>query len=111
MAKNLASLDGRVRLLRGGLRVRIEHSISPVRDFEYRRFRSFKAAESWLNKREREDGTPFRVAQDFVGCRRGRCRFYTDGGILHNHLYLQRISYGYRNGRLFITELYFYDGD
>lgn len=113
---NLSSLD-RLRLFRGNVKIVIEYSIldwadpsSKDEQFKVRRFQSFKSAERWLTSREGEGGTPFRESRPLAGCRKGRCTFDFNGGILHNHLYLQKIFYGYRKNRLFIKKVYLLNG-
>lgn len=110
--RDLGRLD-RLGLLRGTVKIVIEHSI-PQEDsgqFVVRRFPSFYRVERWLANRHPQPGLPFRAVQSFAGCRRGSCAFDQDGGILHNQLYLKKIVYGFQKGRPFIKELYFYDGD
>lgn len=110
-AKNLGALDAE-RLVLSKVKIVIEHSLLEELPFETKFFRSFKSVERWLKSREGgEEGSPFRQVQTFTGCRKGRCSFDQDGGILHNQLYLKRIYYGFRNGRAYIKELYFLDGD
>jgi hypothetical protein len=110
--RDLGRLD-RLGLIRGTVKIVIEHSIpqEESEQFVVRRFSSFYRAERWLANRHPQPGLPFRAVQSFAGCRKGRCAFDEDGGILHNQLYLKSILYGYQKGRPFIKELYFYDGD
>lgn len=110
--RDLGRLD-RLGLIRGTVKIVIEHSLAQEDSGEFvvRRFSSFYRAERWLANRHPQPGLPFRAVREFQGCRRGTCTFWEDGGILHNQLYLEKILYGYRNGRLFIKELYFLDGD
>lgn len=113
VTRDLGRLDQMGLLQSGGsVRIVVSHSLGEEgKDIVVRHFTSFYRAERWLSNRHPQPGLPNRVVQTFTGCRKGVCTFEEDGGILHNHLYLQEISYGYRNGRLFIKELYFYDGD
>lgn len=104
----LGRLDARRPYL-GGVRVVIEHSISGR--FERRQFRTLAQAERWLKSREREDGTPFRETRPLEECSRGTCTYDFNGGILHNHLYLQKVSYGLIKGRPYIKTIYLLDGD
>ena len=106
---DLGRLD-RLGLIRGSVKIVIRHSISEDPEFEIKRFRSFRAAERWLDSRT-IDGFPMRMSMPFKGCARGVCTFESEGGILHNRLYLKRILYGYRKKRLFIKAVYFLDGD
>lgn len=106
---DLSALD-RLRLIRGSVKIVIEHSISEP-TFEVRHFRSFRAVERWLASREQPPGFPRRMALQFSGCRKGVCTFDSVGGILHNQLYIKKILYGYRQKRPFIKAVYFLDGD
>lgn len=103
----LGELDGK-RLINGRLIVVVEDSLSEKTETHY--FRSFRAMERWLKKGQRADGTPFRKTRDVLRCSRARCTFNFDGGILHNHLYLQTITFGYDNGRRYIKEIRLLDG-
>ena len=95
----LRKLDPK-NLVRGSVKLTIENSIGEP-EFEYHTFRSFAAMGRWIKKREM-DGLPNKVAWPLVGCRKGTCTFFRDGGILHNQLYLKKVTYGYRNKRLYI---------
>jgi hypothetical protein len=99
----------------GKVRVVIEHSGAdlaedPNGEFERKVFRTFGEFGRWLKSQEYENGLPFRVTMPLVGCRRGMCTYNFDGGILHNHLYLQQISYGYRKGHPYIKTIYLLNG-
>lgn len=112
-ARAMGRLDARRPYFRE-VRLVIEHSLGGVGDgvgFESRRFRTLAQAERWLKSREREDGTPRRETRPLLQCESGICEYDFNGGILHNHLYLQKISYGYRNGRPYIKTIYLLDGD
>ncbi len=87
-------------LLRGKVKLTIENSIGDP-EFEYYSFGSFAAMGRWIKKQE-FDGLPNKVAWPLVGCRKGVCTFFRDGGILHNQLYLKKVTYGYRNKRIYI---------
>lgn len=95
----LRTLDGK-KLVRGRVKLTIENSIGEP-EFEHYSFRSFSAMGNWIRKQER-DGLPNKVVWPLVGCRKGVCTFFRDGGILHNQLYLKRVLYGYRNNRIYI---------
>jgi hypothetical protein len=111
VTKALGKLDAS-RPPRLKTRVVIEHSLLEGKgQFVSRTFRTFEQIERWLRSKEGEDGTPFREARPLLRCRRGVCDYDFDGGILHNHLYLRRFSYAYRNGRPYIKTLYLLDGD
>jgi hypothetical protein len=110
--RKLADLDAE-RPYAATFRIVIEHSLSgddePGR-FVRRTFTSFARFERWLKTREIE-GLPARQAMPFKGCAKGACTFQSDVGILHNHLYLKRITYGMRNGCPYIKTIYLLDGD
>jgi hypothetical protein len=109
----MGRLDARRPYL-GGVRVVIEHSIGGdggADSFERRRFRTLAQAERWLKSREREDGTPLRETRPLEECSGGMCAWDFNGGILHNHLYLQKVSYGFIKGRPYIKTIYLLDGD
>lgn len=114
--KSLGSLDAS-HPYAGKVRIVIEHSIMDVgEDADARSgivaksFKTFAQAEKWLTGRE-HDELPLREARPLVSCKRSVCDYDFDGGILHNHLYLQKISYGLRRGRPYIKTIYLLDGD
>lgn len=103
----VAKLD-RERLIRGRLTVMVENSLSErVKTY---RFSSFSEMERWLKRTQRPDGTPIRESRDLLRCTNARCTFNFDGGILHNHLYLQQITFGSRNGRRYVKVIRLLDG-
>ena len=104
---DLSTLDGK-GWTNGRIKVVVENSLSERTRSHY--FGSFRAMERWLKRTQRPDGTPFRESRDVGRCSNVTCTFDFDGGILHNHLYLQRITFGYRNGRRYIKELRLLDG-
>lgn len=115
--RQLAELDGQ-QLFRGRIRFVIEHSLVEDNDpghFEIRTFRSFAAAQRWLQSREtpNEDAppVPFPSLRPLQQCRKGVCTYDFDGGIDHNHLYLKRIYYGFKNRRPYLKTVYLLDGD
>lgn len=103
----LGELDGK-GLINGRLRVLVEDSISE--EIERHNFRSFAEMEHWLKKEQRPDGTPARATGDLGSCNKTRCIIEYNNGILHNHLYLKKITFGYRNGRRYIREIRLLDG-
>jgi hypothetical protein len=109
---SMGRLDARRPYL-GNVRIVIEHSLGEdgKGSFERRQFRTLAQAERWLKSRERGDGTPFRETRPLEECSRGMCTYDFNGGILHNHLYLKKISYGFRKGRPYIKTIYLLDGD
>jgi hypothetical protein len=108
----MGRLDARRPYL-GKVRVVIEHSLGDggKGSFERRQFSTLAQAERWLKRRERQDGTPFRETRPLEECSSGMCTYDFNGGILHNHLYLQKVSYGFVKGRPYIKTIYLLDGD
>lgn len=109
-AHTLEKLDAKWRG-HGKVRIVIEYQTIPN---EVKVFRTYRGLERWLRSRETdsmpaEDGTvmklPMRIAMRREGCRRGVCSYISDGGIDHNRLYIQRVSYGYRQGRPYIKSI------
>lgn len=54
-------------------------------------------------------GTNLNVA-NLKQCKKGMCTF-DNAGLLHNNLYLKKITYGFTKGRPYIKAVYFLDGD
>jgi hypothetical protein len=110
--KSLGGLDGQRPYL-GRLRIVIENSLGEPDDrgrFVIKSFTSLAKADAWLKTRERADG-PGRESRPLQRCAKGVCTYNFDGGILHNHLYLKKISYGTRSGCPYIKTIYLLDGD
>lgn len=110
--KNMSLLDVDRPYL-GTIRIVIEHSLAEDNDpqrFIVRRFSSFARAERWFKSKEIE-GLPGRNAMPLVKCAKGVCTYNFDGGILHNNLYLKKITYGMRGGCPHIKTIYLVDGD
>ena len=103
-SRSMGSLDAGRHYV-GSMIVRVEHSLGNRP--ETRRFTTFKAAGAWLMRNRREANL---VAGDLTLCKRGICT-YADRGMLHNTLYLQKITYGLAKGRPYIKAIYFIDGD
>jgi len=111
-AKTLRSLDADHPYV-GKVRIVIEHSLAGDNDkdrFLIKRFTSFARFEAWLKSREIEE-LPGRESRPLERCAKGVCAYNFDGGILHNHLYLKKITYGIRNGCPYIKTIYILDGD
>ncbi len=106
-SNGVGSLD-RSHLLKGRLELSIQHWITDgdMPEFESRSFKSFQAFELWLKKEENEPGFPIRTSGERVSCRGGLCRLdLKDGQMMHNHVYLTRVGYGYSKGRLYVKKL------
>lgn len=111
-AKTLGSLDAQKPYV-GKVRIVIENSLAEdnAKDrFVIKSFTSLAKAESWLKSRE-HDGMPGRETRPLVRCAKGVCSYNFDGGILHNHLYLKKITYGSRGGCPYLKTIYLLDGD
>ena len=107
---NLGTLDTN-RQYRGKVRIVIEYpeaDLKPI--YLSKAFKTFKGVGRWLKSMEREDGTPFRVTRPLIGCKRGHCTYDFDGGIDHNHLYIDKISYAFRNGSPYIKTVFLLAG-
>jgi hypothetical protein len=95
------------------IRFVIEHSLADDNDpkrFKVKRFTSLARAEKWFKSQEIE-GMPGRNAKPLTKCAKGVCTYNFDGGILHNNLYLKKITYGMRGGCPYIKSIYLLDGD
>jgi len=111
-AKTLGNLDAG-RPFAGRFRIVIEHSLAgdDARGrFVSKSFTSLRKAESWLKSREHEE-MPGRSIKPLRICGKGVCTYDFDGGILHNNLYLKKITYGSRRGCPYIRTIYLLDGD
>lgn len=95
------------------IRIVIEHSLADDTDpqrFKVLKFASFARAEKWFKSRE-IDGMPGRNTRPVIKCAKGVCSYNSEGGILHNNLYLTKITYGMRGGCPYIKTIYLLDGD
>jgi hypothetical protein len=129
VARDLGSLDRkyprsicakRSRDLRctGKLKVVVEHSLGADDRFQFVEFKSFAEAEKWLRKSESGSGVsiyPFRSVKPRQECKKDLCAYNFKNGILHSHLYIKSIKYGYINYRdaddYYIKEVVLLDGD
>jgi hypothetical protein len=108
-ARDLGRLD-RARPLIGKVRIVLDHSLLEDSS-ETRTFRTLAKAEQWLRSLEIDVRLPARGIRPLLQCTQGACDYDFDGGILHNHLYLQKVTYGFRRGRPYIKTIYLLDGD
>jgi len=100
------------RALVGKVRIVIENTLGEPTDpdhFAIRTFTTFARLEKWLKSRE-HDGGPGRNAGAVKKCAKGICTFEPTG-MLHNNLYLIKISYGIRGGSAYVKSIYIEDGN
>jgi hypothetical protein len=110
--KTMRSLDAQKPYV-GRVRIVIENSLADdnAKDrFVSRSFTSLARAERWLKSRE-HDEMPGRDTKPLARCAKGVCTYNFDGGIVHNTLYLKKITYGSRGGCPYIRTIYLLDGD
>jgi hypothetical protein len=111
-AKALGRLDAG-RPYAGKVRIIIEHSLADEDDkgrFERKSFKSLAQGEKWLRSREFE-GRPSRDSRELLHCKKGVCRYDFGASLNHKVLFLQKFTFGYRNGLAFIKTIYLLDGD
>ncbi len=106
--KALAKLDS-LHPLKGKLKIVIEHSLSED-TYDTRLVKSWADAEAWLKSKQRDE-LPARSVRPLIKCTNGTCTYDFDGGILHNNLYLKRITYGIIGGKPYIKSIWLLDGD
>lgn len=110
--KTMGTLDADRPYVRR-FRIVIEHSLAGDNEpgrFVTRWFRSLTQAENWLKRRE-HDGMPGRATKPLEKCARGVCTYNFESGILHNTLFLKRVTYGVRTGCPYLKTIYLLDGD
>ena len=71
-------------------------------------FKTLAQVDRWFKRRETADG-PARNKGQLKQCRKGVCTFEQEG-MLHNNLYLKKITYGMRKGQPYIKAIYIDDG-
>jgi hypothetical protein len=112
VTRNLGRLD-RKYPSQGKVKIEIEDSLSgedTKNKSSIKEFRSLAQGEQWLRSRAIND-FPVRQIKPLIGCKRGSCTYDFSQGILHNQLYLKKISYGYKNGRHYLKAIYLLDGN
>jgi hypothetical protein len=112
-AQTLGKLDARQPYFRT-VRIVIEHSLADDNDpdrFETKDFKTLAQAQRWLKGRETPDGFPFPGSRPVRECKKGVCIYDIVAAINHKHLYLDKLSYGYRSGRFYPRTIYLLDGD
>jgi hypothetical protein len=105
----LGWLDRNKHASLGKVKIIIKHSIA-IDKLETKEFKTFEQAEQWLRSREYKD-RPVRVRRLLLGCQKNLCTYNFEEGLLHGHLYLQKITYGYSNGSPYIATIQLLDGD
>ena len=108
-AKALGKLDAE-HPYSGRVRIVIEHSLGED-EYDVKYVANLAEAEQWLKSRETEDSPKIRETRPLLRCKRGLCTYNFDGGILHNHLYLKKVRFSYRNQCPRIKTIFLYDGD
>ncbi len=103
----LGSLDAK-RPYVGSVRVVVEATVGEPPLVERKTFKTLAQVDRWFKSREREDG-PARNIGTLVQCNKGVCTFEQEG-MLHNNLYLKKITYGMRKGQPYIKAIYIEDG-
>jgi hypothetical protein len=92
----------------GSVRVVVEASVGEPPMIWRKTFRTLAQVDRWFKSRERPDG-PGRNIGQLKQCSKGVCTFEQEG-MLHNNLYLEKITYGMRKGRPYIKAIYIADG-
>jgi hypothetical protein len=104
---NLSSLDaGRPYV--GSVRVVVEGTVGEPPMIWRKTFRTLAQVDRWFKSRERADG-PGRNPGQLQQCSKGVCAFEQEG-MLHNNLYLKKITYGMKKGKPYIKAIYIEDG-
>lgn len=111
-AKNLGNIDATRPFLKQ-IVVRTENSLSAdgeTGQYEYKKLKSFTQFEKWL-KSGAVEGFPNRASYPVKSCQKGICT-YKMQGLLHNTLFLQKISYSYKkDGCPYIKSVFLIDGN
>jgi hypothetical protein len=104
---NLGSLDaGRPYV--GSVKVVVEGTVGEPPMIWRKTFRTLAQVDRWFKGRERADG-PGRNIGQLQQCSKGVCTFEQEG-MLHNNLYLKKITYGMRRGKPYIKAIHIEDG-
>ena len=103
-AKKLGTLDGG-NYYSGRVKIVVEHSLEDKS--VTKSFSSMKLAGNWLFRGRRQVGVN---AGNVQRCSNGTCTF-TINGMLHNNLYIKKVTYAYASGRPVVKAVYFVDGD
>ncbi|MDT4967322.1 MAG: hypothetical protein QOJ64_2059 [Acidobacteriota bacterium] len=103
----LRSLDSG-RPYMGSVRVVVESQAGEPAMVWRKTFRTLAQVDRWFKSRETADG-PARNSGQLKRCSKGVCTFEQEG-MLHNNLYLKKITYGMSKGRPYIKAIYIDDG-
>ena len=104
---NLGSLDARRPYVRS-VKVIVEGQVGEPPMIWRKTFRTLAQVDRWFKKRETAEG-PGRNIGRLKQCSKGVCTFEQEG-MLHNNLYLKKITYGMRKGQPYIKAIYIDDG-
>lgn len=102
--RSLVAFDA-AKPYRGRVTMVVEHSITGRTDM--RGFTTLKTAAQWLMRSRKEANLN---AGGLERCKNGTCT-YADEGLLHNSLYLKKVTYGITKGRAYLKSVFFLDGD
>lgn len=109
--KELAKLDATKPFV-NQITVRTENSLAQDEKstYEYKNVNSFTQFGKWLKSKE-IDELPGHSVGNLTYCKKGVCG-YKINGLLHNTLFLQKISYGYKkDGCPYIKSVFIVDGN
>lgn len=104
--KTLASLDADKPYV-GSVTVVIQHSLGGKATTKS--FKSFADVDKWLKSREKED-MPNRNSNPLKSCKSGACS-YDVSSLLHNNLYIKKVTYTSSKGKFYIKTVTLLDGD
>ena len=104
---NLGSLDAS-RPYVGSVKVIVEGTVGEPPMIWRKTFRTLAQVDRWFKSRERAEG-PARNIGQLKQCSKGVCTFEQEG-MLHNNLYMKKITYGMRKGKPYIKAIYIEDG-
>jgi hypothetical protein len=92
------------------VKIIINHSIQIDKN-ETKEFKTLAEGERWLTSQEYVANRPVRAIKPLLGCQKNLCNYNFKDGISHEHLYLKKIEYSYKNGHPQIEVIYLLDGD
>jgi hypothetical protein len=106
-AGRLGSLDAE-RPYMGSVKIVVEGTVGEPPMVWRKTFRTLAQVDRWFKSRERAGG-PGRNIGLLKQCSKGVCNFEQEG-MLHNNLYLKKITYGMRKGNPYLKAIYIEDG-